>query len=135
MRLTLLETKTDVVPQCDAPPKEPHAEASAAIGLDSQHWVTHPLSHRLRAATAELHHRAEKLLDLPTRIFDRSSYTETLKQFYGIYAPLERALAQQSGWDKFGLDPKDRSHVARIARDLTSSEASLIPARLLILSR
>jgi heme oxygenase (biliverdin-IX-beta and delta-forming) len=76
------------------------------------------LSRRIRAATAELHLQAEKLLNIPSLISDRISCTETLRRFYGIYAPLERALGQQSGWDELGLDLEDRSHVRRIARDL-----------------
>jgi heme oxygenase len=119
-RLILLTTKSDIVPKQGVLPKRPHADASAAMGLISRHRVTHPLSQRLRAATTDLHHQAEKLLNIPSLIFDRSSYAETLKRYYGVYVPLERALSQQCGWDKFGVDPKDRSHVARIARDLAA---------------
>jgi heme oxygenase (biliverdin-IX-beta and delta-forming) len=80
---------------------------------------TYSVSRRVRAATAELHLRAEKLLNIPSLIFDRISYAETLRRFYGIYGPLERTLGRQSGWDELGLDLKDRSHVRLIARDLT----------------
>jgi heme oxygenase len=66
-----------------------------------------------------LHLQAAKLLNIPSLIFDRLSYAETLRRFYGIYGPLERALGQQSGWDELGLELKDRSHVRLIARDLT----------------
>ena len=106
----MLTTKTDVVPPRGAPP----------LCLDPHHWVNHPWSHRLRAATAELHHQAENLLNIPSLIVDRSSYAATLQRFHGIYAPLERSLSHQRGWDEFGIDLTDRSHVARIARDLTA---------------
>jgi len=66
-------------------------------------------------------------LSIPCLISDRSSYTETLKRFCGIYAPLERALGQQCGWEKFGLDLGDRSHVARIARDLAALRSEPCP--------
>jgi len=95
--LTLLTTKTDIVPPRDVLRKRLDAEMSTASGPDSQHCGTHSLSQRLRAATMELHHQAETLLSIPSLISDRSSYAETLQRFYGVYAPLERALGSAVG--------------------------------------
>jgi heme oxygenase len=125
--VTLLTAKSDIVSERGTLPKRVHAEASATIGLDSELGDAHPLSHRLRAATTDLHHQAEKLLNIPSLIIDRSSYAATLKRFYGVYAPLERALGEHCGWDKFGLDLKGRSHVARIARDLAALGSETSP--------
>jgi heme oxygenase len=123
----LLTIRTDIISPHGVLPERLHAEASAGTGLDSRHRETRPLSQRLRDGTAGLHHQAEKLLNIPSLISDRGSYAETLKRFCGVYAPLERALGQQNGWEKFGLDLKDRGHAARIAHDLAALRSEPCP--------
>jgi len=64
----------------------------------NQHEKAHPpvatslVLSRLRAETRKEHEAVEQVLDLMSDSLTRQSYAHQLGQFYGFYAPLEKAL-------------------------------------------
>jgi heme oxygenase len=71
---------------------------SVVSDLAVQHRVMHPtvaassILSRLRAETRGEHEALEQVLDLMSATLTPQSYGQQLEQFYGFYAPLEKAL-------------------------------------------
>lgn len=72
---------------------------------------------RLRDATAEAHRNVEAAMSLQQRCADRASYRTLLADMWGIYAPLEAALAVVP-WDELGIDIERRAKTAWLRSDL-----------------
>jgi heme oxygenase len=112
--------KIELPPTADGSEKTHRADRSNHVNRGVPGQTAGLLSVRLRLATAELHRQAERTLDLPGSIQGRASYATTLGRFYGLYAPLERALSRHLEWSSLGLDLQQRSHSRRLASDLTA---------------
>jgi len=116
----MFRAKADIVSAPDSRKEGPPADPSDGMVLDSQKSEIRPLSRQLRLATANLHLRAEELLNISVLMFDRGSYADTLDRFHGLYFPLEQALRQYRRWGALGLNLRERSHVGRLYRDLVA---------------
>jgi heme oxygenase (biliverdin-IX-beta and delta-forming) len=86
------------------------------------------LSAELRARTAPLHARAERLLGLPGAIRSPHDYLPWLQRFLGLYEPLERSLAAFSEWDSIGLPVASRWHTGWLVGDITALGADPLAA-------
>lgn len=86
---------------------------------------------RLRDATAEAHRELEATMALAGRCADRASYRALLADLFGIYAPLEAALAAVE-WDGLGIDFAARTksqwlHADLMALGLSSLDIAALP--------
>lgn len=72
---------------------------------------------RLRDATTEAHRELEATMALAERCADRASYRALLADLFGIYAPLEAALAAVE-WDGLGIDFAQRAKAQWLRADL-----------------
>ena len=79
--------------------------------------ATSSLLSRLRLETRDEHEAVEQVLDLMSESLTRQIYCQRLEQFYGFYAPLERALQArtQSLVDKAGKFPLSDASFAALA--------------------
>jgi heme oxygenase len=78
------------------------------------------LSARLKASTAPLHEKIDRLLGLPDSIRTRDDYAAWLNRFLGLYEPLERSLATFPEWGAQSIARPLRSHGACLAADLAA---------------
>jgi heme oxygenase len=72
---------------------------------------------RLRLATRDEHEAVERVLDLMSASLTPEGYRQRLEQFYGFYAPLEKALREGFAENadpegEFGFSPAARSALA-----------------------
>lgn len=74
---------------------------------------------RLRDATAEAHRKVEAAIALQERCADRVSLRALLADLFGLYAPLEAALAAVA-WDGLGIDLCKRAKTPWLRADLTT---------------
>lgn len=72
---------------------------------------------RLRKATADHHERVEMRLAILGGPITRSEYLGVLKGMYGLYRPIEAALARID-WNGTGIDFASRRRVPLIRQDL-----------------
>lgn len=89
------------------------------------------LHFRLRSATAKAHCELEAMVAPAERLADRASYRALLADLFGVYAPLEAALAALE-WDGLGIDFSARAkthwlHADLMARGLPSVDIAALP--------
>lgn len=78
---------------------------------------------RLRLESRAEHEAVEKVLDLMSASLTRESYSQKLQQFYGFYAPLEKALQNRSDRKAGGVDaPLSVATRAALAARLTKTD-------------
>ena len=85
----------------------------------------------LREHTAELHRRAERAVDLPTRCGDLESYGRLLELLLGIHSRLESQLSSWD-WAAVGIDfpARQKAHLLRtdlLALGWTAEEVRAVP--------
>lgn len=83
----------------------------------------------LKEQTRRQHERAERTLDLPSRLASAGHYAALLARFYGFYTPLEDRLAAVGGYAAVGLDFAARRKAHLLVADLASlgADAGALP--------
>lgn len=74
----------------------------------------------LKAATQHEHEALDAALDLMNAELGAAAYRGRLEAFFGIYAPLERALAAVDGWTAHDIDLHARNKTSLLRADLIS---------------
>jgi len=74
----------------------------------------------LKSATQHEHEALDKALDLMNPEIDATTYRRQLEAFFGIYAPMEHALAAVEGWSEHGIDLPSRCKAEALRADLVT---------------
>lgn len=93
------------------------AKPNAPFMITTPHSSQGNVRFRLREATAEAHRNVEASMALTERCADRCAYRGLLADLWGLYAPLEEALAAVA-WDRPGSNFQSKTQWLRA--DLTT---------------
>jgi len=74
----------------------------------------------LKSATQHEHEALDTALDLMNSEIDAATYRRHLEAFFGIYAPMEHALAAVEGWSEHGIDLPARCKAEALRADLVT---------------
>jgi len=74
----------------------------------------------LKSATQHEHEALDTALDLMNPEIEAATYRRHLEAFFGIYAPMEQALAAVGGWSEHGIDLPARCKAASLRADLVT---------------
>lgn len=80
---------------------------------------------QLRDATSPLHDKLEECMPLMRPDLSEAAYLQVLKNFYGLYAPLEQVLMAHTDWLALLSDAPDRQRLPHLKQDLEALGVSL----------
>jgi heme oxygenase (biliverdin-IX-beta and delta-forming) len=111
--------------QSDFSGRGAQARHNEAGRLSNQKKVPPTMLQALRDATSPLHDKLEECMPLMRPDLSPAAYLQVLKNFYGLYAPLEATLLVHPAWLALLSDAPDRQRLPHLKLDLEALGVSL----------